>query len=306
MAIIPPPLIPGDKVAIIAPAGNLSNRAHYHIGCSIIGDMGFEIVNREKKWPGLDYLADSDEHRLNEFHKAWADQDVKAIFSLRGGFGSLRLLDKLDMSVISENPKMFVGFSDITILHMSITQETGLIVLHGPVISTLMNSEKDTLERLYHCLTGNWHNSLDEKIEIVRTGPTVKGKLLGGNLSSLISLLGTAWEPDFSESILFLEDINEPIYRLDRLLTQLHLCGKLKNINGIILGNFTMDNDSNMNERLRLHEFVWNRVCELTADIDVPVWGNFPAGHCRKNITLPIGAPAIMDSSTKSLRFSVR
>lgn len=304
MQIVPPPLTPGDSIAVIAPAGMPADRKKYHIGCSVIEDMGFKIINQEKQWPGFDFLSDRDECRLHELHQTWADPEVKAIIALRGGFGSLRLASTIDYTVMRENPKLFVGFSDISILLNLIYLKTGLICLHGPVLSSLGQCDKSSLERLYHCLTGKWYNSLEEKVELLRDGPVVKGRLLGGNLCSLLTMFGTPVEPQLSGAILLLEEVNEPLYCLDRLLTQLHLSGKLESVAGIILGNFSGREDSISHEEIRRKEFVWNRVCELTAHCEVPVWGGFPAGHCQKNITLPIGAQAIMDSSTRSLSFS--
>lgn len=304
MQIVPPPLTPGDSIAVIAPAGLPADRKKYHIGCSVIKDLGFKIINQEKQWPGFDFLSDRDECRLHELHQNWADPEVKAIIALRGGFGSLRIASTIDYRVIRENPKLFVGFSDISILLNLIYLKTGLICLHGPMLTSLGQCDKSSLERLYHCLTGKWHNRLEEKVEVLRDGPVVKGRLLGGNLCSLITMIGTPVEPLLSGAILFLEEVNEPLYCLDRLLTQLHLSGKLDSVAGIILGDFSDTESSVSHKELRRKEFVWNRVCELTAHCGVPVWGGFPGGHCQKNITLPFGAQATMDSSRRSLSFS--
>jgi len=304
MQIVPPPLISGDSIAVIAPAGIPADRKKYHIGCSVIEDMGFKIINQEKRWPGFDFLSDRDECRLHELHQTWADPEVKAIIALRGGFGSLRLASTINFDVMRENPKLFVGFSDISILLNLIYLRTGLICLHGPVLTSLGYCDKSSLERLYHSLTGKWYNRLEEKVEILRDGPIVKGRLLGGNLCSLLTMFGTPVEPQLSGAILFLEDVNEPLYQLDRLFTQFYLSGKFNDVAGIILGDFSSSEDSNSHEELRRKEFVWNRVCELTAHCEMPVWAGFPIGHGIKNITLPVGAQAIMDSSTRSLSFS--
>jgi muramoyltetrapeptide carboxypeptidase len=303
MQIVPPPLIPGDAIAVIAPAGLPADRKKFHIGCAIIEEMGFKIINQEKQWPGFDFFSDRDECRLRELHQTWADPEVKAIIALRGGFGSLRLAGAIDYSVMRENPKLFIGFSDISILLNLIYLHTGLIGLHGPVLTSLGNCDKHTIERLYHCLTGKWYNSLQERVEIIRGGPVVKGRLLGGNLCSLLTMFGTPVEPQLSGAVLLLEEVNEPLYRLDRLLTQLHLSGKLDDVAGIILGDFSGKDDSKSTEGHRRKEFVWKRVCELTTSSQVPVWGDFPAGHCQKNMTLPVGAQVLMDSSSRSLSF---
>jgi len=303
MTIVPSPLLPGDKIAIVAPAGNLSNRKKFYDACVIIEQMGFVIENSTKKWPGILFLADSDKNRLQELHNAWKNPEIKGIIALRGGYGTLRLIELLNRQLIRENPKMFLGFSDISVLLNHIAQETGLICLHGPVASTLCRSDHETLDRLFDCLSGNWRAPLTETVTVIRGKKTVHGKLVGGNLSSLVTLLGSRWEIDLRGTILLLEDINEPWYRLDRLLTQLALTGKLQQVSGFILGDFSIDHSQGKEEKHRTQEFFWNRLVELVPDEDIPVWGNFPSGHCCRNITLPIGAFCTMDSIKKTLLF---
>lgn len=296
------PLTPGDLIGVAAPAGYLVEHDRFHQGCSLIRDMGFEIFEPDKRWPGYGYLADTDEARIKELHHLWMNPEVKAIISLRGGFGCLRLLDKLNPAVIRSHPKMFIGFSDITVLHNHIVNEIGLMCLHGPGLATLSDSDQASQERLYHCLKGDWHRSLKENVEIVRSSIPATGILLGGNLSSLVTMLGTPWFPRLKGAILLLEDVNEPLYRLDRLLTQLWFSGEMNHINGIILGQFSDDSTEPI-ERDRRNEFVWARVEGLTSEKTVPIWGNFPIGHCRRNLTVPLGIPATMDSDTTILHF---
>lgn len=303
MSIIPPSLSPGDLVGVAAPAGFLQDPKRYDTGCQIIKKMGFEIFEPEKKWPGYGYLADTDTARIKELHQLWAHPEVKAIVTLRGGYGSLRILQDLDLSLIARNPKLFIGFSDITVLHNHFYDKAGLICLHGPGLATLTMCDQPSLERLFHCLCGNWHRSLNENIEIVRDGQPATGPLLGGNLSSLVTMLGTPWFPDLSGSILLLEDINEPLYKIDRLLTQLWHSDSLCHVHGIILGQFCDDKVEPV-DKLRTNEFVWQRIAELTQPIKIPIWGNFPVGHCRKNLTLPLGAHCTMDSKDGCLYFS--
>jgi muramoyltetrapeptide carboxypeptidase len=302
MINLPSPLCAGDLIGVAAPAGYLAEHERYHQGCELVRQMGFQIYEAEKRWPGYGYLADTDEARIEEFHRLWEHPEVKAIFALRGGFGCLRLLQYLDLGVIRAQPKIFVGFSDITVLHNHIIDKTDTICLHGPGLATLTDSDQASRERLYYCLRGDWHQSLREKIEIVRAAEPVSGALLGGNLSSLVTLLGTPWFPRLSGSILLLEDVNEPLYRLDRMLTQLWMSTAVNEIRGIILGQFCDDAVEPV-ERMRRNEFVWTRVAELSGSKPVPIWGNFPIGHCRKNLTVPLGAPTRMDSDTGTLHF---
>ncbi|NNK14841.1 MAG: LD-carboxypeptidase [Desulfofustis sp.] len=302
MIKLPSPLSAGDLIGVVAPAGYLKEHERYHQGCELLRQMGFQIYESDKKWPGYGYLADNDAARIEEFHRLWQNPQVKAIIALRGGFGCLRLLEHLDLELLRAQPKIFVGFSDITVLHNHIIDRTSTICLHGPGLATLTDSDQASLDRLYHCLTGDWHHRLQEKIEIVRAADPVTGTLLGGNLSSLITLLGTPWFPRLTGSILLLEDVNEPLYRLDRLLTQLWMSREVNEIHGIILGQFSDDTVEPV-EKMRRNEFVWSRVAELTGSKPVPIWGNFPVGHCRKNLTVPLGAPATMNCDNGTLYF---
>ncbi len=299
--LIPPSLAVGDTVGVIAPAGMLVDQQRYRQGCEILKSLGFMLHEPEKPWPGYGYLADTDAERAAELHKVWADPQVKAIITLRGGFGSARLLHHLDLDLIRRQPKLLVGFSDISLLVNYLHQRCGLLCLHGPTLTTLPICNSSTLERLRACLMGGWRRSLNEDVEIVRAGQPAKGLLLAGNLSCLVSLLGTPYQIDCSGVILVLEDVNEPPYRIDRCLTQLAQSGQLSKAAGIILGQFSDAADDDRLARLRRHEFVWNRVAELTAEADMPIWGNFPVGHDRHNLCLPIGAPVVMDSGKQLL-----
>ena len=301
---IPPPLKPGDTIGIVAPSGQLLDRQRFESGVKVLQDIGFKVRFPQSLWPGSGYLADSDANRAEEFNRNWADPEISAVMAVRGGYGCLRILDRIDMGLIRQIPKLFIGFSDITVLHAFLERETGLISLHGPVLTSLAGSGKPARERFHHCLLGNWHNSITWKtMEILRGGRARQGILTGGNLSSIVSLLGTPFAPLWKDKIVFLEDTNEPLYRIDRMLTQLFYAGCLKDIAGLILGDFSISNNQEPLEKLRHHETIWQRTLELTDQIDVPVWGGFPAGHCSDNLTLPIGARAVMDSDTGTLRF---
>ncbi|MBU1138291.1 MAG: LD-carboxypeptidase [Proteobacteria bacterium] len=306
MTISPPPpsLQPGDCIGIIAPGGQLRDLSPLEQGVSILQEMGFEIRLPRQLWPGTGYLADTDSNRALEFHRMWADPEISAVFALRGGFGCLRLLNLLDRNQLRQHQKMLIGFSDITILHQALFQATKMVSLHGPMLTTLSSSSRESVERLYACLRGKWkipvHNS---KIEVLRGGDPARGTLLGGNLSSLMSLLATPLEQDWTDAILFLEDVGEPLYRIDRMLTQLAHCGKFNQARGIILGDFSLTRDQDRLERLRFHEQIWMRVLELTEPTGIPVWGDFPVGHGPDNLTLPHGAEAAMDSGQRILSF---
>ena len=301
----PKSLQPGDCIGIIAPAGQIHNTTALEQGISILKDMGFELRLPRNLWPGTGYLADTDTNRALEFHKMWADPEISALLALRGGFGSLRLLPFLNPDDIKKERKLLIGFSDITVLHSAIYQTNDLISLHGPMLTSLSSISRDSLQRFYACLTGKWDSPLQSRqVEVLRDGPPVQGKLIGGNLSSLISVLSTGIDLDWNGTILFLEDVGEPLYRLDRMFTQLWHCGKINQPAGIILGDFSLGSEQDSLEKIRFHEEIWKRVLELTESSAMPVWGDFPIGHGKDNLTLPHGAKALMDSSNVRLSFS--
>ncbi len=303
-SLLPPPLKTGDSIGIIAPGGPVRDISALEQGVAILKEMGFEVRMPRQLWPGMGYLADKDSCRADELHRIWCDPEISAVMALRGGFGCLRLLPFLDNNELNNHNKLLIGFSDITILHQAILRTSHRISLHGPMLTTLSSSSRESIERLYANLTGKWNAPIqDKKIEVLRGGDPVTGTLIGGNLSSLISLLGTDLDHDWSDSILFLEDVAEPLYRLDRMLTQLAHCGKLNQPKGIILGDFSISQDQDRLESIRFHEEIWTRMLELTEPSQIPLWGNFPIGHGADNLPLPHGATGIMDSRQTLLSF---
>ncbi len=301
---IPAPLKAGAVIGIIAPAGQIRDQKGFDTGIRLLAEMGFEPRFPRELWPGTGYLADTDANRAEEFNRMWADPEVAALLALRGGYGCLRMAMMVDIMQVRNQPKFLIGFSDITVLHNYLCQQTGLISLHGPTLSTLATSNRDSLERFHQCLTGKWRTTLQMKgVEILRGAEEATGRLIGGNLSTLLTLLGTPFEPEFAGRVLFLEDVGEPLYRIDRMLTQLWLAGKLQKLAGIILGDFSLGNDMETTEKIRHHETIWNRVLQLTSGTQIPVWGGFPVGHGPANMTLPHGAEAVMDSRNGQLCF---
>ncbi len=303
--LLPPPLNKGDTIGIIAPSGQLKDSIAFAKGIKILEEMGFIVKYPRNLWPGVSYLSDSDENRGLEFNKLFSDPEVKGLVMLRGGYGCLRMIDRIDLKQVIRIPKLIVGFSDITILQNFLYQRTGLLSLHGPVVTSLHNATPASLERLFHCLIGNWRAPVTpQNVEVLKTGRTSSGTLVGGNLASLITLLGTPFEFNWENKIVFLEDIDESLYRIDRMLTQLFLAGKLSNIAGFILGDFSLTVFQDEIERIRYKEQVWGRILEICRHTSFPIWANFPHGHCRQNITLPLGATAVMDREKTSLTFS--
>ncbi len=302
--IAPPPLSTGDQVAIVAPAGYLNDKTILQKGLDILEHLGFSPRYEESASQSHDYLSNPDGHRSRELETCFCDPDIKAIIALRGGYGCLRIISDLSWEKMKENPKFFIGFSDISILANQITEKSGLITFHGPTLSTLPLIDRTSIERLNYCLRGSWQNPLKEDIEIVKKHEPTRGKLSCWNLASLVSLLGTPFSPDLKNKIVLLEDINEPPYRLDKLFTQLYHAGKLHDLSGLILGSFSADANSDKLDNMRLEEFVWNRVLELTQKESYPIWGKFPIGHLETNIAMPIGAYFQMSCERGVLSFA--
>lgn len=301
---LPHPLKRGDTIGIIAPAGQIVDRHRFEAGLSILTEMGFEVRFPRDMWPGEGYLADSDRNRAEELHSLLADSDIKGLMAARGGYGCLRLLNYLDYSLFARHRKMLVGFSDISILLNVCANMAGLLCFHGPVVTSLIDTSREGLERLYGCMTGNWQRAISPSgLEVLRGEETIRGQLVGGNLSSLMTLVGTRYDQSWRGRILLLEDIGEQVYRIDRLLTHLSLTGKLEEVAGILLGDFTFDHGQDFLEKVRYREYVWRRVLEITQAAGVAVWANIPSGHLQENLTLPLGATVEMDPKRGELRF---
>lgn len=286
-----PPVLKAKDVIGLAPLAGPHQEEDFHKGAAILRDIGFQTKTLTPQ-TALPFLAGSDQERLEIFHDLWKDPEIKAIMAIRGGYGTLRLLDKLDFDILRKNPKILIGFSDISALLNVVTAETGLITFHGPNLTSLSRSDKLSLEVMIQSLTQPMPPPIKPgNLEVIRPGRT-KGLLVGGNLATLTHLLGTPYQPHWQDKILFLEDVGEAPYRIDRLLTQLSLAGSLRNIAGLILGKFYDCGEQ---------EMIWQRIRELTRGEDMPIWGNFPIGHGRENLSLPIGSQVLMDSGTGTL-----
>lgn len=287
--ILPPFLKRGDTIAVAAPAGPVRDEAEFARGVRILSDLGFTVVHRPDVFRSEGYLAGRDRERLAELHGFWQDREVRAIMAARGGYGSLRLLAGLDWDLLRRQPKMLIGFSDLTALLCAVQRHTGLVAFHGPMLATLGRSDRDSLESLAGLLTGRPQREIKARgLEILRKG-SARGRLLVGNLTCLAHLVGTPFEPDWRDRILVLEEVGESPYRIDRLLTHLKMAGRLEQIAGLILGSFDQCGDG--------PEPAWQRALELMAERDIPVWANFPCGHGAGNLVLPMGLGAEMDSA---------
>ena len=278
-------LTTGDKIRIISPAGNVSVEKTEQ-GIELLRNEGFEVQHGNHVFERFFQFAGTDEQRLDDLQEALDDESCKAIICSRGGYGTIRLISRLDFSKFCKNPKWLVGFSDITILH-SILQGLGFCSVHGamPGFYSKEGVITQSYIELIKILTGK-----NSYITVPKNGKnregTAIGKVVGGNLSILYSLLGTPLELDTSHKILFIEDINEYLYHIDRMMWSLKLAGKLEKLAGLVVGGFsdTKDNDSPFGQAVE--DIVMNVVKEYR----YPVCFDFPAGHIDVNLPLVLGA----------------
>ncbi len=280
----------GDTIGIIAPAGPVTHD-EIQPAIDILQQKGFRIQEGVHLYDRQGYLAGNDHDRLNDLHRAFEDSSIKAVICARGGYGTPRLLDKIDFDIIAQNPKLLIGFSDITALLLAVNRKTGIPVWHGPMLRNPDGREKN-IEGLIRLLSsgGKIALSLEEK-NVLKKGKA-RGKLLGGNLTLISSLAGTPFLPEFKDSILFIEDTAEHLYRIDRTLTQLRLAGILKGVRGILAGDFKNCGDADEINKLLLENL----------EGDYPMYSGFPAGHGTDNYPLPFGVEAEFDTEALALR----
>jgi muramoyltetrapeptide carboxypeptidase len=298
--IYPPPIKKGDIIGLVAPAGSLSSKENFTAGIGLLEKKGFRVRFNRKILNASGYLAGSDQERADDFNSMWADPEVKALIAVRGGYGCLRMIDLIDMVQIRKNPKILIGFSDLTLLLNTINKKTKLVTFHGPVITTLADIDRQSKKSIVDTLLGQAPTRLKPAGLKIIKGGKAQGRLLGGNLTTLAHMIGTPYEIPWQDSILFIEDIGEKPYSLDRLLTHLNKAGGLQKIKGLILGTFT---DEDKKERLVLQKTVQERTAELLQSVDIPIWGNFPTGHSRRNLILPVGVKVEMDAAASELLF---
>jgi muramoyltetrapeptide carboxypeptidase len=281
----------GDAIGIIAPASPVTDD-EISSAVRIIEEEGYMVIKGGHLYDKNGYLAGRDEDRLTDLHDMFLNSDVKAVLCARGGYGTTRLLSSIDFDIIRKHPKPFAGYSDITALLLSIYKMTGMNVWHGPMLRAIKGREKYLKSLLKQMATGG---SIDYRLapdNVLKKG-RARGRLLGGNLSMICAMIGTTYLPSFEGSIFFIEERGEPLYRIDRMLTQLRLSGVLKGIKGIIAGNFQECGEAHRVDELILENFSY----------EYPVYRGFPVGHGNRNRPVPMGAEAEMD--TESLIFRV-
>ncbi len=291
--IVPPASGTQSSLGIAAPASPFDSES-FQKGVEILKTAGFQVSCSSGIYEREAYLAGSDQNRARSLNDLWADSGVAAILCARGGYGSLRLLELLDFQVPAQHPKRFVGFSDVTALLNALSMKSGIVAFHGPMVTSLSDLNEASKERLFEVLI---QDDLSPRIwpdVSVLVRGTSTGRLVGGNLTVLCHTLGTPFEPDFRSAVLLMEDVGEPMYRIDRCLTHLHLTGRLERLAGILIGDFKGGPPK---------EEIWNRVLDLWGTGEFPIWGDVPVGHGPRNEILPIGMTVQLDSYERRIVF---
>ena len=297
--IKPHALKSGDTVAVVASAAAIE-RAHLERGVNVLASMGFRVKVSERVLARAGILAGDDRDRASELQGYFADPEVKAIFSARGGYGCGRLLPILDFKAMAATPKIFVGFSDATFLLNALVDFSGMVSFHGPMVA--MDFAKGLSPRSFEHLQGLLNGKIDsfelDARETLHPG-SAQGEVIGGCLSVVVAMIGTPYEPRFDGRILFLEDTGEKAYRIDRMLVQLRQSGALGRVAGIVFGAIRAI-DGNEQETQLIARFA----AEQTAGLGCPVLYGIEAGHGTENFTIPFGVVARIDSAARRIIFT--
>src|SRR5690349_6495426 len=292
----PPLLGAGARVALVAPSGPLRDATDLERAMNNARGLGWEPVAGEHVLERDGFFAGNDANRLADFAAASSDDSIDGIWCLRGGYGAMRLLDAIDYDAWRWRPKALIGFSDITALHSAIGGRADLVTFHGPTArGTLTDFTRDSLRHVVSVGTTPYAIT-NADATTVRPG-CVRGRLAGGNLALVAALVGTPYAVDLDGAILLLEDVNEAVYRIDRMLTQLHLSGALARCAGLVFGRFT-EIPNEPGDTGRPLERV---VGEVADRCGVPCIANATFGHVDDQFTLPLGATATLDADQRTL-----
>jgi muramoyltetrapeptide carboxypeptidase len=292
-----PALQPGGKTGVVAPASPVISLDQINQPVSRLVDLGYLVKLGASVVPMVGDLAGADTFRQTDLEQFWQDDSIQAIWCLRGGYGSIRLLPRLWFGLIAKSPKIFIGFSDITALELGFWSQVNLITFHGPVL-TNMNSQF-TITQALKILVGGWQftqlewpeGSFDKYIPI-RNGKA-HGIILGGNLTTLTSLMGTRFLPDFDGVILFLEEVDEQAYRIDRMLTQLIISGYIDTVAAILVGQCIPTVNQTETDISRVFT-------ERLSTLRCPSAYGFPIGHIQEQWTIPQGVLVEVDTANGS------
>lgn len=290
--IKPPALKPGDTIGIMAPSSRVDGDALAK-ACQWLENYGFKLKIHPQTFAHHHQSAGTAAEKISAFHDLVEDSQVNAIMAARGGNRSGLLLSHLDYALIARNPKPFIGYSDTTAMLNAIYRKTGLVTFHGPSMTSFVNgTEEKHLNLAFYIMAGMTTDLPMWGTMVARQG-SAEGRLVGGNLSLISSLMGTVWEPDFEGAILFLEDAADQLSRYDRMLIQLRNAGVFDKVAAVMFGDFSMADDRGAIP----FDFSFEEILhDIMETIKVPVVTNAPFGHGTNNITLPLGIKATLEA----------
>lgn len=302
--IFPDKLKKGDTVAIVAPSSQVT-KEEADACKKLVEEMGYNVKMGKCTYQSIHgYSAGTGEDRAQDINQMFRDKEVKAIWCIRGGDTSSHVMNKLDYDMISNNPKIFVGYSDITNLHVNFNQRCGFVTFHGPMVKSNMLNQFDDFTKISFERALNMDNELilenpyGEEFQVMVEGET-EGIIVGGNLSLLVSMIGTPYEIDTKDKILFIEDVDEEVRRLDRMMHQLKYSNKLNDAAGIIFGDFT--DCVNITDKSYTEIDMFKDVLN---DYKKPVIYNIKSGHCYPMSTIPFGTKCTINTNTKLIKFN--
>ena len=304
----PPALREGDTVALLTPATGIADPGQLSAAAAAIRSLGLQPRLGAHVGKQLGYLGGSIDERLDDLHAAFRDPDIRGIFCIRGGYGCAQLLDRIDYSLIRSHPKIFVGYSDITALHLAIHRQTGLVTFHGPVLifkGGTAHFTEYTVRWYRRALfdkapLGRLENPPSHPISAVRAG-VAQGQLVGGNLTLIASLMGTPYEIDTRGALLFAEEIDEQPYRIDRMLTQLRLAGKLAGASGVVFGECVSCDSGSCPPEFTPSLSAAEVIGEIVGKLAAPSIAGLAIGHTEDQLTLPVGVHAALDAAKGEL-----
>lgn len=294
--IISPFLKKGDTIGIVAPAKAV-DKLILNYAVNYIKEKGYKVKLGEHIYAVQNNMAGKDEQRLRDLNRFIEDTEVKAIFAFRGGYGCIRIVDDVNWKFLKENPKWLVGFSDVTVFHNALNN-LGMASLHATMPINYQTNTKEALDSLFNALSGerNMYSISANKFNVLGE---IEGEVVGGNLAVLCSLLGTKYDVDYQDKILFIEDLSEYLYRLDRMMWSLKHAGKLNQIKGLIVGGFTSMQDGAISYGKTAYEII----NEHTKDLGIPVCFDFPVGHFEDNRALLCGVKATLRVDENQVKF---
>jgi muramoyltetrapeptide carboxypeptidase len=296
----------GDLIGIVSPASPIADSTKIERGVRYLENLGYRVTVGEHVGKTLGYLAGNDDQRVADLHAMFSNKHVTAIIAVRGGYGTPRLLRLLDYRLILRNPKILVGFSDLTALQLALWKKCRLVTFHGPMLGVdmadAMNSftEESFWQIVTSTTTGGKVALPDETGPDTITQGIAAGRLLGGNLSLLVSVIGTPYAPDFAGSIIFLEEIGEEPYRVDRMLTQLQNAGVFSRANGLLGGQFT---ECFSKDPAQHSLTIQDVLAETGLSLAKPFLSNLPFGHIPTKMTLPVGVRIRLDAGARSVEY---